>query len=219
MNSAATATAARKRTEPREKRKSQLIHATLRSIALHGLSDTTIATVANEAGLSQGMINLLFQSKERLLLETLSYVVDEYKACWEKAFEEAGEASADRLAALVAVDFHPSLCDRNKLAVWFAFWSETKSRPTYRKLCAERDRGYDQMMRKLCRDVVEEGHYRIDPEIAARGLAAMTEGLWLDMLLSPRSMTRDRARQVSFAYLGSLFPDHFGEYAFGGEHE
>jgi TetR/AcrR family transcriptional repressor of bet genes len=210
MNSAATITASRKRTEPKEKRKTQLIQATIRSIAKHGLSDTTIATVAREAGLSQGIINLHFQSKERLLLETLSFVVDEYKACWEKAFESAGEASADRLAALVEVDFYSAVCDRNKLAVWFAFWSETKSRPTYRRLCADRDRGYDEMMKTLCRDVVREGGYDIDPDIAARGLAAMTEGLWLDMLLSPRSMTRQQARRISMAYLGSLFPDHFG---------
>lgn len=218
MNSSATAAASRRRTEPKEKRKNQLIQATIRSIARHGLSDTTIATVASEAGLSQGIINLHFQSKERLLLETLSFVVDEYKTRWEKAFEGAGDGSADRLAALVKVDFHPSLCDRNKLAVWFAFWSETKSRPTYRKLCAERDREYDRMMRRLCHDVVREGGYDIDPDIAASGLAAMTEGLWLDMLLSPRSMTRERARRVSFTYLGSLFPDHFGARVAGKEY-
>jgi TetR/AcrR family transcriptional repressor of bet genes len=219
MNSAAAVTAAKKRTEPKEKRQVQLIQATIRSIAKHGLSDTTIATVAREAGLSQGIINLHFQSKERLLLETLSYVVDEYKTRWEKAFARAGEASADRLFALVEVDFHPSLCDRNKLALWFAFWSETKSRPTYRKLCAERDRGYDQMMRKLCADVVSEGGYDVDPEIAARGLAAMTEGLWLDMLLSPRSMTRQQALEVSLSYLRSLFPAHFGQTRFAARRE
>ena len=140
MTSAASMTAAKKRTEPKEKRRVQLIRATIRSIAKNGLSDTTISTVAREAGLSQGIINLHFQSKDRLLLDTLSFVVDEYKTHWEKALDRAGDSSAERLRALVEVDFHPSLCDRNKLAVWFAFWSETKSRPTYRKLCAERDR-------------------------------------------------------------------------------
>jgi TetR/AcrR family transcriptional repressor of bet genes len=210
MNSAAAMTATKKRTEPKEKRKNQLIQATIRSIAAHGLSDTTIAMVASEAGLSQGIINLHFHSKERLLLETLSYVVDEYKTRWEKAFRQAGDGSAERLAALVEIDFHPSLCERNKLAVWFAFWSETKSRPTYRKLCAERDREYDLTMKQLCADVVREGGYGVDPEIAARGLAAMTEGLWLDMLLSPRSMSRQLAHDISKAYLASLFPRHFG---------
>ena len=70
------------RTESKESRRLQLIHATMRSIARHGLSDTTVSTVLKEAGLSRGIINLHFQSKEKLLLETLSHVVDEYKTLW-----------------------------------------------------------------------------------------------------------------------------------------
>lgn len=213
MTSAASMTAAKKRTQSKEKRRVQLIRATIRSIAKNGLSDTTISTVAREAGLSQGIINLHFQSKDRLLLDTLSFVVDEYKTHWEKALDRAGDSSAERLRALVEVDFHPSLCDRNKLAVWFAFWSETKSRPTYRKLCAERDRAYDQVIRALFSDLKREGSYPVDADTAARGLTAMTEGLWLDMLLSPKNMSRQQALDISMAYLRSVFPGHFGDPA------
>jgi len=211
MNSAATAASTKRRTQPKEKRQLQLIQATIRSIAEHGLSDTTITTVSREAGLSQGIINLHFQSKERLLLETLSFVVDEYKNHWEKALAGAGDNSAERLWALAAVDFHPSVCERNKLAVWFAFWSETKSRPTYRKLCAERDREYDRMLQLVCGELIREGAYDLDPAVAARGMSAMTEGLWLDMLLSPKHMSRQQAQQVSMAFLAKLFPGHFDE--------
>ncbi|NNL95505.1 MAG: transcriptional regulator BetI [Xanthomonadales bacterium] len=206
----ASGTAGKRRTASKAERREQLIKATIRSIASNGLSDTTMATVSGEAGLSQGIINLHFQSKEKLLLETLSYVVDEYKLLWEQAMEKAGSDSAERLSELVAVDFHRSVCDRNKLAVWFAFWSESKARPTYRKLCAARDHGYDRMLRRLCADLKAEGDYaNVDPGSAARGLAAMTEGLWLDMLVSPRSMSRDKAKQTCRAYLAHLFPRHF----------
>ena len=210
MIKTANAAPVKKRTESKEKRKLQLIKATIRSIANNGLSDTTVSTVSKEAGLSQGIINLHFQSKDKLLLETLAYVVDEYKALWESALDNAGESSADRLEALVDVDFHRSVCDRNKLSVWFAFWSETRSRPTYRKLCSERDRGYDAMMVELCQDIIDEGGYeKIDANLAARGLASLTEGLWLDMLINPRSMTRSYAHQASMAYLYHLFPRHY----------
>ncbi len=201
-----------KRTEPKEKRRLQLIQATIRSIARHGLSDTTVSTVSTAAGLSQGIINLHFQSKEKLLLETLAYIVDEYKILWEKALKEAGDSSAERLAALLQVDFHPRVCDRNKLSVWFAFWAESKSRPTYRKLCAGRDKEYDAVIFELCKNIISEGKYSgIDAELAARGLSALTEGLWLDMLVNPRNMSRDYARKVSMAYLFHLFPRHYPE--------
>lgn len=199
-----------KRTASKEARRAQLIQATIRSIANHGFADTTIATVSNEAGLSQGIINLHFQSKERLLLETLRYVADEYKETWEKALASAGPDPRERLEALLAVDYHKSIFDRNKIAVWIAFWSETKSRPIYRKLCAERDQGYTHMLSELVARIIEEGDYQgLDASLVSNGLAAMAEGLWLDLLVNPKEMNRSRAQRILHSYLCSLFPKHF----------
>ena len=187
-----------------------MIRATIRSVAKNGLADTTMSTVAREAGLSQGIINLHFQSKDRLLIETLRYIADEYKTSWEKALDGAGPSPAERLAALVEVDFNMPVCDRNKLAVWFAFWGESKSRPTYRKLCATRDIQYRKELGDLCQLLIEEGGYQgLDAMVLATGLSAMAEGLWLDLLISPRSLTREQARNICLAYLASAFPRHF----------
>ena len=95
----------KRRTASKEQRKTQLIKATIRSIAKNGLSVTTMSTVANEAGLSQGIINLHFQSKDRLLEETLRYVVDEYRAAWFTALEKGGDSAVEKLTALIKVDF------------------------------------------------------------------------------------------------------------------
>jgi TetR/AcrR family transcriptional repressor of bet genes len=54
-----------------DKRRLQLLDATLRSIAINGLSKTTLATVAAEAGLSQGVAVFYFKSKTGLLTEAL----------------------------------------------------------------------------------------------------------------------------------------------------
>jgi len=204
--------AIKKRTAPKEERQQQLIQATIRSVARHGLSDTTMATVSREAGLSQGIINLHFQSKDRLLVETLRFLSEHYLRTWEKAVSKAGDAPADRLAAMVATDFKPPVCDRNKLAVWFAFWGESKSRPTYRKICALRDIAYRVEMVQVCEELIETGGYEgIDAHTVAAGLSAMTSGLWLDLLTSPRSMNRAQAKQICMSYLATTFPRHFPE--------
>jgi TetR/AcrR family transcriptional repressor of bet genes len=202
----------RRRTAPKEERRVQLIKATIRSIAKRGLSDTTMATVTREAKLSLGIVNLHFRSKERLLIETLRYVSDEYTRTWEKALEDAEPSSQVRLRAIVDVDFSRPVCEPNKIAVWFAFWGESKSRPTYRKICAERDRRYDDMLVGLCKDIVDEGPYpRVDPQVVATGLSAMSEGLWLDMLLSPESTSNEQGKSICLAHLAAVFPKHFGE--------
>ncbi len=199
-----------KRTASKARRQEQLILATIQSVAGRGLSDTTMATVSSEAGLSQGIINLHFQSKERLLVETLRYIADEYRQTWKKALAGASASPARQLAALVMVDFRLPVCDRNKLAVWFAFWGESKSRPTYRQICAERDRAYRKEMVQVCQALIEEGDYRgLDAETVAAGLSAMTSGLWLDMLTNPRSMSRQDARDICMHFLATTFDRHF----------
>ena len=199
------------RTASKEARQTQLIKATIRSIAKRGLSDTTIATVAKEAGLSQGIINLHFQSKERLLIATLRFVADEYQQAWQQALENAGESSAEKLAAVIEANFGKAVCDRNRLAVWFAFWGESKSRPTYRNICTTLDQEYDAMLTRLCADLIRDGGYSgIDAENIATALSAMGDGLWLDLLVNPESMDRERAKATCMAYLTAVFPNHFG---------
>jgi TetR/AcrR family transcriptional repressor of bet genes len=210
MPSSAKKPTSKRRTASKEERRLQLIRATIRSIAKRGLSDTTMAAVCGEAQLSQGIINLHFQSKERLLVETLRYVADEYRATWVKALSQAGDSSSERMEALVDVDFARPVCERNKLAVWFAFWGESKSRPTYRKICAERDREYDEILTKLCANLITEGPYPgLDAGLVATGLASMSEGLWLDLLVNPEHMNPEKAKRVYLTYLTGLFPNHF----------
>jgi TetR/AcrR family transcriptional repressor of bet genes len=179
-------------------------------VADHGLADTTIATVAQEAGLSQGIINLHFQTKERLLTETLRYIADEYRNAVRSAVAKNGATPEAGLTALVDLDFHRNICERSKLAVWFAFWGERRFRPTYRRICAERDRSYDDMVRALCADLRVRGDYaEVDSDVIADGLSALTDGLWLDLLVRPDSMSREQAKRIAISYLADAFPRHF----------
>src|SRR3546814_11615880 len=61
---AAAARPRRERTENAAKRRRQLIEATIDSIVEHGLSATTLATVSDGAGLSQG-VAVFYRSEER----------------------------------------------------------------------------------------------------------------------------------------------------------
>jgi len=168
-----------------------------------------MATVAKEAGLSQGIINLHFKSKERLLEETLHYIVDEYRSSWYKALERCGDSAEEKLDALIAVDFDKRICQRNRLAVWFAFWGESRSRSTYRKIYAERGREYKEVLTALCEEIIRKGGYDTRAQDIAVGLVAMHAGLWLDLLLSPAEMKPEHARLISLSYLRGVFPGHF----------
>ncbi len=199
-----------KRTARREQRRQQLIDATMKCIARRGMSSTTLGDVASEAGLSQGIVNLHFESKDNLLTETLRYLADEYKAQFTKTFEKSGPGPAGKLLALMQLDLRPSICDRRKVAVWFAFWGEVQSRPTYRKICDERDQYYDDTIERLAGEIIAEGGYDgVSADAVATALTSMTNGLWLSCLISPSTFDRRKAMTAVLEYLSSVFPNHF----------
>lgn len=198
------------RTASKEARRQQLIEATIKCIANRGISSTTLSDVAREAGLSQGIVNLHFKSKDNLFNETLRYLADEYKTLFEKTFEKAGPGPAERLLALMELDLKPSVCDPRKLAVWFAFWGEAKAVPTYQRICDAYDQEYDELIKGLCQQIIEEGAYEhADAVIVTEALSSMTDGLWQSCLVSPKSWDRKIAWEAVYSYLRAVFPKHY----------
>ena len=160
--------------------------------------------------MSHGIVNFHFRSKDQLLLETLRHLTEEYRGVWTRAVEKAGPGLAERLAAHFLADLDPAVCTRKKLAVWHAFYGEAKSRPLYRAICDASDQmRYDAGRDLVGRMIAEGGYDHLGLEHTARGLDAMTDGLWLHLLLSSGKFDREAARGTVRAHLACLFPHHF----------
>ena len=86
----------------RDQRRQQLIDATMRVLSRKGYAQTTLSDVALEAGVSHGLVNFHFESKEKLLTATLLFLSDEYRNNWVAALETAGDTPAHKLAALLS---------------------------------------------------------------------------------------------------------------------
>ena len=66
------------------------------------------------------------------------------------------------------------------------------------------------MVRVLCARLCEHGGYpEVDPALVADGLSALTDGLWLDLLVRPESMTRELARRISLDLPGGCLSEAF----------
>ena len=200
----------RGRKASKEVRQQQLIEATIDSLAKRGYAETTMADVADGAGLSRGIVNFHFESKEKLLIATLQYMYDEYSAHWRAALQKAGDDPARQLQVLVWADFDRSICNKRKLAAWCAFWGEAKSRPTYQALSSSRDAYYQQVFIDLCATLKQSGGYAYEPQVMALALSAMLEGLWLRLMMGTEDTTRETALQAANAFLAAAFPKHYG---------
>ena len=191
----------------KQARRKQLIEATIQCIADKGLSGTTMADVTQRAGLSLGIVNLHFQSKEKLLIETLNFISDEYTSGLNKIFNNQRLNTEQKILAHINFDFSREIIDRNKLAVWFAFWGETKSRPAYFSICASYIMEIANNLTNLFALLKQLGDYtEVDPELVCTCYTALSDGLWLDLLITPKGLKPAQAQSIAMHYLATQFP-------------
>ncbi len=198
------------RTASKEVRRQQLINATIDSIAKNGFAGATMTTVTRAAGLSIGLANFHFNSKQNMFEETLRFLATEHQNHWKKSFEKANLAPKSKLLAIVAAHFHPSICNRKKIAVWYGFFGEASARASYRNFVNEIDSERRDVSVDLCRQIIQEGGYKnLDPVDVAFTLEGLYDGFWLNILMYPGEFTRFDAMKRVQEYLSQIFPEHY----------
>ncbi len=211
-NIGAEATSAPKQTRAAAKaeRRQQFIDATITSIAKFGLSGTTLARVTEIAGTSIGLANFHFASKERLFEATLHFLADEQRDQWQRRNLDPSLTNVERLLTIADSRFQTRICDRRKLAVWFAFHGDAGARATYRKIVGDvDDERLEATVAILTALIVEGGYTEMDALETALSIEALYDGLWLNMLLYPTDFKRIGCRKNAFRVLAAMFPQHF----------
>jgi TetR/AcrR family transcriptional repressor of bet genes len=197
------------RTMSREARRAQLVASTIKVLAARGYSRITLTDVARAAGLSHGLVLFHFETKEKLLAETLTFLAEEYRQNWQAALAAVGTDPAEQLNALIEADFTPAICTPDRLAAWCSFWGEAQSRPLYQMACGEKDDAYNLQLEAICQRLSDAGGYGRDARHVARILRTTIEGTWLDMMTMVAPYGPDEALTTVRTCAALSFPDHF----------
>ena len=200
------------RQQRRARREEQLIEAALECIGALGLRDTTVQDVAARAGMAVGSISQYFESKELLFTAVLRTLSEEFEGAWRASRPAAGDGPAVRLCAFVDCYFESSICQRKKVAVWFAFWGEVKARPQYRDVCAGYDQTHDRTLEELCRALDPDGNGALDPRSAAKLIASVCHGLWLELLTGTDGLRRPQLRRLARMQLAAMYPAYAAQF-------
>ena len=197
------------RAKQKQHTRQKLIEATMEVIASEGFSGVTMAKVAEKAGLSRGIGNFHFQSKEQLLLETLRTLYKEFDDGWRNAVSDAGSSPVDQLKDLIKTTLTPPIADFKKVAVWLAYWGEAPSRKKYLEICAARDREWDAAVENILRQLIDKkfNSRGITLGKITQSLTAMMDGFWVEYLIADGRYTPGDAVKACFAFLASFFPE------------
>ena len=203
--------ARKERPENAARRRRQLVEATIASIAEHGLSATTLASVSRIAGLSQGVAVFYFQTKERLLTAAFEAHCMEYDQAWRTALAGAPADPVARLAALMLADMDPAICTTRNLALWHAFWAEAKTRPLFGRMSDRFDADRLQVLDQLSVEAAPRADSTLwSPRSVSTTLDAFTDGLWNRMHISAGGLSLAEAQKMLTQLLIAIFPEERG---------
>lgn len=198
------------RQAPDERRRA-LMSATLRCLAEEGAEGTSIRRICREAGVSVGLVNHHYQSKEALIADAYEQVSNDLLATLAEAVRATGGDARERLSAFFQASFSSVILDSGLLRAWLSFWSMTHKSEL---IASVHDRTYgaylatlESLLNGLATDDPE---HRLDARLAAIGLSGMLDGLWLEWCLNPSTFTPEEGARLCEAFLDGLLATGMG---------
>ncbi|WP_457807838.1 transcriptional regulator BetI [Kushneria sp. EE4] len=179
-------------------RRQQLIEATMATIDEAGLADSTIMQISRRAGVSAGIISHYFGGKDGLLEATMRHILGDLGASVARRRQalNSNEARA-HLYAIVEGNFDRSQVSQAVMKTWLAFWTTSMHRPNLQRLQRVNDR-------RLYSNITHQFRKHLpltQARRAARGLAALIDGLWLRGALASEEFDTSSAVLLACRYI------------------
>lgn len=198
------------RTADHDSRRAQ-ITAGVREVALaSGLGAVTIAGTAKAAGISVGLVQHYYDSKESLLADTLGRLLGDIEGRVDAAIirAERDHARIEHMLGAGLLELLPlSSAHRNETYLRHAFAGLALDSPTL----AEHQRTFDRRLRDRITQAVRNGMAcgEVTPEtdslLEGEAAFALTQGLAARLLLDQDDGARSRARAAIAARMASVF--------------
>lgn len=192
-----------------ESRRRQLIEATARSLARHGLDGTTVRVVAAEAGVSPGLVRHHFAGMHDLIAETYRWTGKEIEMALRAALSAAANTPDAQLRAFVDASFSAPMLDPDLLGVWLTFWSLTRTDPEIHAIHGKVYADYRRRLQAFIVGIADERKLALDARLAALAFTALLDGLWLEHCLDPTIFTAVEARQIAHDWVDNLKAGRF----------
>ena len=181
-------------------RHQEILEAAARVITDRGLAETRISDIAERCGVSPGLILYYFESKDRLLVEALTYANDQFYLRLSRELRRITSAreQLDRLIELSVPGLLPSTsastsgrsgsrsgCARSAIPRW--------RRSARRSTAAGASRSPTSSARDAPPGSSREG---VDADDLGQQIGAMIDGLAIQVLMNDTAFTPERMRDV-----------------------
>jgi AcrR family transcriptional regulator len=175
-------------------RRRQILEAAVRVIADKGVCDTGIKDVADQAGTSPALVIYYFGTKDTLLAEALTFAEEQFYADTADAVAALSSAR-DRLVELVrcSCSVGEAEDDFDEWVLWLDLWARAPRDPTVARDRETLDRRWRAAITEIVRGGQAAGEFApVDADAFALRLAALIDGLAIQVVLHDPDVTRER---------------------------
>ena len=176
-------------------RRAAIVGAALAVMQRQGIAATTVRDVAAEMGTSSGLIHHYFASMDDLVAaafeDSASHDLEESLAAMRR-----GHDPVERLARFLATY---ARADQDRaIQLWLDAWAEAPRRPALQRISRRLNEEWQRQLAVVIRDGVAAGRMTCeDPDAAGWQLLSLLDGLALQTVAHPSSITHEQAASWS----------------------
>lgn len=186
-------------------RRAAIIAATARVIVTNGVDSTRLADVAEEAGVSVGLIQHYFRTKDRLVLETFRAAAEASRDGWRRwaALVDQPLVRIAALARFIVTDDDFALA----WGLWVEFYAVSTRNRELRKHIHRIMNLWRTLFTECVNDGIERGVLTSNGNVddAVTRIVALTDGLAIQNLLGLYEMTTPLMESMILDAIADLF--------------
>ena len=181
-------------------RHQEILEAAARVITDRGLADTRISDIAERCGVSPGLILYYFESKDRLLVEALTFANDQFYLRLSRELRRMRSArqQLERLIELSVPGLLPEFERLDEWALWIEIWVLALRDPSMAKEREVLDRRWRQSIADVIRHGRSTGEFAEGEDADELGLqlGALIDGLAVQVLMNDSTLSPARMQRV-----------------------
>lgn len=177
-------------------RREELLIAAQAVIGKFGLQGSTIARIADKAGMSQGLVHHYFPNKSKLIEDTMWYTHLQFRNDVAKELKKVSSPE-EKLVAFIAVWFSEKWYRKGIADIWINFIGEVPFNKNLAKIQYT-------IHRETYDNIVSFLNPILPPEEAkkvANCLVCLMDGLWVRRSFVNKSFTRNDALKLMYDYI------------------
>lgn len=167
---------------PVSKPKQRLIDATLESLMEEGIEGCSVRKIADRAGVATGLINYHYPSVHALVADAYSHLAFSFLESAKSKSEATPGDAREQISAFLGEIFSEQVMQRKVLRAWVVFWGLIDSAEAMQAAHRNSTAAFTHHLRCLFERLLPS-ESALSANMAANGLSAMIDGLWLEWCL------------------------------------